>query len=80
MRVEGHTDSRGKDEYNRALSDDRAKAVVAYLTSKGVAAERLVSQGFGEDQPIASNETKDGRAQNRRVEFVIVEREGCQRR
>ncbi len=72
IRVEGHTDSQGNDDKNKALSQRRAEAVVAYLVSKGVPADRLQAAGFGEEQPIADNTTKEGRAANRRVEFKIV--------
>jgi len=65
--VEGHTDSVGSEPYNLALSDRRAKAVFDYLTSRGVDPSRLKSQGFGEANPIASNDTAEGRQQNRRV-------------
>lgn len=71
--VEGHTDAVGADAYNQKLSDRRAAAVVQYLTGKGVAGSRLSSKGFGESKPVASNETKDGRAMNRRVELRVVE-------
>ena len=69
----GHTDAQGKDEYNQKLSDGRAKAVMDYLVSRGVAANRLSSKGFGETQPIADNATLDGRHANRRVEIIVVE-------
>jgi OmpA-OmpF porin, OOP family len=69
--VFGHTDAQGKDSYNQMLSEGRAKAVVEYLVSRGIDAKRLSSKGFGESQPIASNETADGRAQNRRVELLL---------
>jgi OmpA-OmpF porin, OOP family len=69
--VFGHTDSQGADTLNQKLSDGRAKAIVEYLVSRGIAADRLTSKGFGETQPIASNETKEGRAQNRRVELLL---------
>jgi outer membrane protein OmpA-like peptidoglycan-associated protein len=72
VEVSGHTDSRGSDSYNLQLSDDRAKAVLEYLTNRGVKPERLVAQGYGETLPIASNRTDSGRAQNRRVEFTIL--------
>lgn len=65
--IEGHTDSNGSAEYNQGLSERRAKAVLDYLLSKGVAASRLTAQGLGETQPIADNTTAEGRAQNRRV-------------
>jgi outer membrane protein OmpA-like peptidoglycan-associated protein len=73
--IEGHTDSEGSDEYNRDLSDRRAKSVRTHLIDKGVADERLKAEGFGEDRPIAGNATEDGKAQNRRVEFRIVDLE-----
>jgi OmpA-OmpF porin, OOP family len=76
VRVEGHTDSRAGDHYNKKLSKARAEAVKDYLVSKGVAARRLIARGYGEDKPIADNKTDDGRFQNRRVEFTILQREG----
>lgn len=72
-RVEGHTDSVGSDSTNKRLSQGRAESVMKYLVGKGVDPARLTAEGFGEEQPIAPNDTKDGRAANRRVEFVIVE-------
>ncbi|MBI2896862.1 MAG: OmpA family protein [Deltaproteobacteria bacterium] len=72
IRVEGHTDNVGAATYNRRLSQKRAEAVVAYLVSKGVSADRLRSQGFGLDRPVAPNADEAGRAQNRRVEFNFV--------
>jgi OOP family OmpA-OmpF porin len=65
--IEGHTDSSGSDAYNQDLSERRARAVLDYLISKGVAASRLTAEGLGESQPIADNATPEGRAQNRRV-------------
>ncbi len=65
--IEGHTDYTGSDELNQKLSEDRANAVYKYLIDKGVSADRLSSQGFGESQPKADNKTAAGRAQNRRV-------------
>jgi outer membrane protein OmpA-like peptidoglycan-associated protein len=70
--VYGHTDSTGSDTYNQTLSERRAQAVASYLSSRGVAAARIRSQGFGESQPVASNATEEGRSANRRVEIKIV--------
>ena len=70
--VDGHTDARGTDEYNERLSERRAVAVRNYLVRLGVPGSRLHPQGFGESRPVASNETEEGRAQNRRVELNIV--------
>lgn len=70
--VYGHTDSTGSDSYNQTLSENRARTVAGYLTSRGVAAARIRSQGFGETMPAASNDSEDGRAKNRRVEIKIV--------
>ena len=69
--IEGHTDSVGSKALNQKLSEERAKAVLDYLASKGVAGDRLSSKGFGEDNPIASNRTRSGRAQNRRTEINL---------
>ena len=70
--VYGHTDSTGSDAFNQTLSESRARTVANYLVSRGVAATRLRSQGFGETMPVASNDTDAGRAKNRRVEIKIV--------
>ena len=70
--VYGHTDSTGSDVFNQRLSEQRAATVMNYLISRGVPAARLRSQGFGETMPVASNDTTDGRARNRRVEIKIV--------
>jgi len=70
LTVEGHTDSRASDSYNLDLSQRRAQAVVDYLVSRGVSASRLNPVGKGESYPIASNDTKDGRYRNRRVEVI----------
>jgi OOP family OmpA-OmpF porin len=73
VRVEGHTDSIGSEQYNMGLSQRRAEAVVEYLVNNGVNASRLVPVGMGEGFPVASNDTDAGRSQNRRVDFVVVE-------
>ena len=72
VRVEGHTDNKGGARHNQELSQRRAAAVVAFLVKKGVERSRLDPIGFGQNQPIADNKTNEGRAANRRVEFVIV--------
>ena len=69
--VQGHTDSRGADAYNMALSRRRADAVRTYLTSHGIKASRVRTVGLGESKPVASNATEDGRTQNRRVELHL---------
>ena len=69
LTIEGHTDSKGTDEYNMTLSQKRAAAVRVYLIEKGIAENRLISKGFGETMPIADNNTSAGRAKNRRVEL-----------
>ena len=72
IQINGHTDNVGKPADNLALSNNRAKAVVEYITSKGVEATRLSFQGFGATQPVADNASEDGRAQNRRTELKVV--------
>ena len=71
IEVQGHTDNTGKAEANKTLSDKRAHAVMDYMIKKGVAADRMTAVGYGQEQPIADNNTKAGRAKNRRVEFKI---------
>lgn len=73
LRIIGHTDTQGTHEYNQDLSESRAAAVKEYLVSKGVAAERLNTQGASFDYPVASNATEQGRFQNRRIEFVLFQ-------
>ncbi|MEO0982076.1 MAG: OmpA family protein [Pseudomonadota bacterium] len=68
----GHADSQGSEAFNQALSERRAQSVQGYLISKGVQGERLLSYGRGEMDPIASNETPEGRAQNRRVQILLT--------
>ncbi len=71
--IEGHTDNAGKADKNLKLSQDRAAAVVTYLTNNGISADRLSSVGFGQTKPIADNKTKTGKASNRRVEVKLVQ-------
>lgn len=73
VRVEGHTDSRGRPAQNKKLSADRAASVVRWLTKHGIDKSVLISQGFGPDRPLRPNDTEEGRRENRRVEFHIVE-------
>jgi OmpA-OmpF porin, OOP family len=68
--VEGHTDSVGSDAYNQKLSERRAKAVRDYIVSQGINADRITTRGFGKSKPVASNDTAEGRAENRRVEII----------
>jgi OOP family OmpA-OmpF porin len=72
VEVDGHTDNIGPADYNMKLSERRAKAVMEYFVSKGVDAKRLTIKGFGFTKPVASNDTKEGRAKNRRVELTPV--------
>ncbi len=71
--IEGHTDSIGSDAYNMKLSERRANSVRQYLTNKGIAPGMLDTVGYGESRPVATNDTAEGRAKNRRVEFKVVE-------
>ena len=73
VEVAGHTDGSGSPELNRELSLARANAGRDYLVASGVGPERLVARGYGSDQPVATNATEEGRAQNRRVELRLVE-------
>lgn len=73
LELEGHTDSQGSDEYNLDLSNRRANSVKTFLISQGVADGRITAIGKGETEPIADNDTAEGRAQNRRVEFKLVD-------
>ena len=72
VRVEGHTDGKGRDSYNQKLSQRRSETVMRRLISEGVASERLEAVGYGEARPVADNETAGGRERNRRVEFRIL--------
>jgi OOP family OmpA-OmpF porin len=73
IEIGGHTDSGGSTRRNRDLSQARADAVMRYLVDAGIAEERLTAVGYGETKPIASNDTEEGRAQNRRIEFTVQE-------
>ncbi|MEO0405483.1 MAG: OmpA family protein, partial [Bacteroidota bacterium] len=78
VEIWSHTDSRGEDDYNLNLSQERAQSVVDYLISRGIEASRLDAKGYGESKPIAANKLEDGsdnpsgRSMNRRTEFKIV--------
>jgi outer membrane protein OmpA-like peptidoglycan-associated protein len=74
VEIQGHTDSQGRAQSNKRLSQRRADSVRAYLIKKGIAGDRMVAKGYGKDEPIADNRTAEGRSQNRRVEFVITGR------
>jgi len=72
VEIGGHTDSVGGEAYNQGLSERRAQSVRNYLIQRGIAASRLSARGYGEYQPVASNTTRDGRSQNRRIEFKVL--------
>lgn len=80
VQIVGHTDSTGSTSLNQQLSQNRASAVVVYLTAQGIPAARMQAVGMGSSQPIASNSTTEGRAQNRRVEIKIIPKEQPQAR
>ena len=71
--VEGHTDSDGDTQFNQNLSEHRADSVMNELIEQGIDGERMVSKGFGEDIPVVDNGTPEGKANNRRVEFVKMQ-------
>jgi len=79
IEIQGHTDSKGRDRYNMRLSEKRAKAVYKHLAKLGVPKDRMQHKGYGEERPIADNDTDEGRAQNRRVEFHILKQRPTQR-
>jgi outer membrane protein OmpA-like peptidoglycan-associated protein len=72
VEVEGHTDSIGDQNLNQRLSENRADAVRSYLVTQGIASSAVTTKGFGQSQPVASNDTAAGRQQNRRVELVVA--------
>jgi len=74
IEISGHTDNKGSDEYNLNLSQGRSQSVVDYLTGQGIESFRLTAHGYGEGKPIDTNDTDDGRANNRRVEFTILKK------
>ncbi len=74
--IEGHTDSRGTDEYNQALSERRAESVHKALSDMGISSDRVMTRGYGESSPVASNDTVAGRQLNRRVEIILSDEQG----
>ena len=74
IEISGHTDSKGSDDYNQNLSQGRSQSVVDYLISQGIDSSRLTAHGYGEGKPIDTNDTEDGRANNRRVEFTVLKK------
>jgi outer membrane protein OmpA-like peptidoglycan-associated protein len=73
VEISGHTDNVGNDEYNMKLSQQRANSIRKYLIGKGIAASRIMAKGYGENKPIADNQTEEGRAKNRRIEVHVIE-------
>lgn len=73
IRIEGHTDSDGKDAYNKKLSQQRADSVKSFLVKAGIDESRLEAVGYGEERPVADNDTDEGKEKNRRVEFNVIE-------
>jgi len=71
IEIAGHTDADGEDDFNQALSEKRAQAVTDFLVKAGLPAERFTAMGYGSTQPVASNDTDEGKAQNRRIDFVV---------
>ena len=74
IEISGHTDSKGSDEYNKNLSQGRSQAVVDYVVKQGIVASRLTAHGYGESKPIDTNDTPEGMANNRRVEFTVMKK------
>ena len=73
IEIQAHSDSSGDAAYNQSLSEKRASSVRDYLVGKGIASDRMEAKGYGESQPIADNDTRDGRVANRRVELKVIE-------
>jgi len=76
IELQGHTDSKGSDKYNQQLSGKRAQSVRDYLVQQGVSEQQLTAKGYGEAQPVADNNTEEGRSQNRRVVMMVVDNPG----
>ena len=74
IEISGHTDNKGSDDYNSTLSQGRSEAVVNYISSQGIDNFRLTAHGYGEGKPIDSNDSEEGRANNRRVEFTVMKK------
>ena len=74
IEIAGHTDSKGADTYNQSLSQGRSQSVVDHLVSEGIELSRLTAHGYGESKPLESNDTEEGRANNRRVEFTVLKK------
>jgi outer membrane protein OmpA-like peptidoglycan-associated protein len=74
IEIAGHTDNKGSDQYNEYLSQGRSQSVVDYLIEQGIESYRLSAHGYGESKPIDTNDTDDGRANNRRVEFTVLKK------
>jgi len=72
VEIDGHTDNEGSADYNRVLSEERAKTVMKYLINRGISPDRLTAKGYGKERPVGSNNTAEGRAKNRRVELIPV--------
>jgi outer membrane protein OmpA-like peptidoglycan-associated protein len=75
VEVQGHTDNTGTPDHNKQLSNDRAAAVVSWLSSHGVAADRMTAVGYGQTKPLVPNVTAGNRAKNRRVQFIIADQD-----
>jgi OOP family OmpA-OmpF porin len=72
VEISGHTDNVGAPTYNKQLSEKRAQSVFQYLVTTGIDSKRLVPKGYGQERPVSSNETEDGKQANRRIEFKII--------
>lgn len=72
IEISGHTDATGRETYNQQLSEQRARSVADYLIERGIAADRIETVGYGSQKPVATNETAEGRQQNRRTEIKIL--------